>query len=92
MTKNTEQFRELSDIKNPLELFKNLKNDLEKLRSQINNLKKTKISSKVLTELNLSKEFLPTNNIFEHTGNRISQSLRNVKAKEISKRLFKKTK
>jgi len=90
MTKNTEQFRELSDIKNPLELFKNLKNDLEKLRSQINNLKKTKISSKVLTELNLSKEFLPTNNIFEHTGNRISQSLRNVKAKEISKRLFKK--
>jgi len=90
MTKNTEQFRELSDIKKPLELFKNLKNDLEKLRSQINNFKKTKISSKVLNELNLRKEFIPINNIFEYTGNRISQSLRNVEAKEISKRLFKK--
>jgi len=90
MTNNSEQLRELSDIKKPLELFKYLKNDLEKLRSQKNNLKKNKISSKVLTGLNLSKESLPTNKFLEYTGNRLSQSLSNPEAKLISEHLFKK--
>ena len=90
MTKNSEQFRELQDIKKPLELFKNLKNDLEKLRSQINNLNKTKISSKVLTDLNLRKESFSAINILEFSGNRLSKSLSNIEAKAISERLFKK--
>ena len=89
MTKNSEKLRELSDIKKPLEFFENLKKDLEKLKSQINNLNKTKISSKVLTGLNLSKE-VPTINNLEHTGFRLSQSLRNPDAKAISLSLLKK--
>jgi len=89
MTENSDHLRELPDIKNPLDLFKNLKGDLEKLRAHKNNLNKSKISSKILNRLNLRKDALLTTNILESTGNRLSQSLRNDEAKSISERLFK---
>jgi len=89
MTNDKEKLRELLDIQKPFDVFKNLKSDLEKLGSQINNLNKTKISSKVLNGLSLKNGNLPRGNIFEYTGSRLSQSLTNVHAKELSVQLLK---
>ena len=89
MTNDKEKLRELLDIQKPFDVFKNLKSDLEKLGSQINNLNKTKISSKVLNGLSLKNGNLPRGNIFEYTGSRLSQSLSNVHAKELSVQLIK---
>ena len=79
--------REHQDIKKPLALFKNLKNDLDKLKSQINNLAKVKLSSKLLKGINLKKGEVPNAKILEFTGSRLSQSLKNPQAKEVSERL-----
>jgi len=88
MTNDKEQLIQLSDIQKPLDLFKNLKSDLEKLISQINNFKKSRISSKVFNSLNLKKENIPSGNILEYSGSRLSRSLTNVHAKDLSERLF----
>ena len=89
MAINKEEIRELPDIQKPLLLFKNLKTDLDKLKSQINNLNKEKLSSKLLRGISLKKGDLPTGKILEFTGSRLSQSLKNTRAKEISERLHK---
>ena len=89
MAINKEEIRELPDIQKPLLLFKNLKTDLGKLKSQINNLNKVKLSSKLLRGISLKKGDLPTGKILEFTGSRLSQSLKNTRAKEISERLHK---
>ncbi|HIO83442.1 MAG TPA: hypothetical protein EYG61_05400 [Deltaproteobacteria bacterium] len=89
MAINKEEIRELPDIQKPLLLFKNLKTDLDKLKSQINNLNKVKLSSKLLRGISLKKGDLPTGKILEFTGSRLSQSLKNTRAKEISERLHK---
>ena len=89
MAINKEEIRELPDIQKPLLLFKNLKTDLDKLKSQINNLNKIKLSSKLLRGISLKKGDLPTGKILEFTGSRLSQSLKNTRAKEISERLHK---
>ena len=89
MAINKEEIRELPDIQKPLLLFKNLKTELDKLKSQINNLNKVKLSSKLLRGISLKKGDLPTGKILEFTGSRLSQSLKNTRAKEISERLHK---
>jgi len=86
---NAENLRELPDIQNPLLLFKNLKTDLDKLKSQIDNLKNIKLSSKLLKGISLKKGDLPSGKELEYTGSRLSQSLKNTRAKEISERLHK---
>ena len=86
---NSENLRELPDIQNPLLLFKNLKTDLDKLKSQIDNLKNIKLSSKLLKGISLKKGDIPSGKELEYTGSRLSQSLKNTRAKEISKRLHK---
>ncbi len=89
MGSNAENLRELPDIQNPLLLFKNLMTDLDKLKSQINNLKNIKLSSKFLKGISLKKGDLPSGKELEYTGSRLSQSLKNTRAKEISERLHK---
>jgi len=89
MGRNSENLRELPDIQKPLLLFKNLKTDLDKLKSQIDNLKNIKISSKLLKGISLKKGDIPSGKELEYTGNRLSQSLKNTRAKEISERLHK---
>ena len=86
---NSENLRELPDIQNPLLLFKNLKTDLDKLKSQIDNLKNIKLSSKLLKGISLKKGDIPSGKELEYTGSRLSQSLKNTRAKEISERLHK---
>ena len=63
--------------------------DLNKLKSQINNLKNLKLSSKLLKGISLKKGDLPSGKELEYTGSRLSQSLKNAQAKEISERLHK---
>ncbi len=87
MLDNKGNTREHQDIKKPLALFKNLKNDLDKLKSQINNLAKVKLSSKLLKGINLKKVEVPNAKVLEFTGSRLSQSLKNPQAKEVSERL-----
>ena len=86
---NSEDLRELPDIQKPLLLFKNLKTDLDKLKSQIDNLKNIKLSSKLLKGISLKKGDIPSGKELEYTGSRLSQSLKNTRAKEISERLHK---
>ncbi len=87
MLDNKGNTREHQDIKKPFALFKNLKNDLDKLKSQINNLAKVKLSSKLLKGINLKKVEVPNAKVLEFTGSRLSQSLKNPQAKEVSERL-----
>ena len=87
-TKNN-SVREQPDIQKPLLLFKNLKTDLDKLKSQINNLKKVKLSSKLLHGINLKKGDVVDVKQLEFTGSRLSQSLKNTRAKEVSDKLHK---
>ena len=89
MGRNSENLRELPDIQKPLLLFKNLKTDLDKLKSQIDNLKNIKLSSKLLHGISLKKGDIPSGKELEYTGSRLSQSLKNTRAKEISERLYK---
>jgi len=89
MGSNSEDLRELPDIQKPLLLFKNLKTDLDKLKSQIDNLKNIKLSSKLLKGISLKKGDIPSGKELEYTGSRLSQSLKNTRAKEISERLHK---
>ena len=89
MGRNSEDLRELPDIQKPLLLFKNLKTDLDKLKSQIDNLKNIKLSSKLLKGISLKKGDIPSGKELEYTGSRLSQSLKNTRAKEISERLHK---
>lgn len=89
MGSNSEDLRELPDIQKPLLLFKNLKTDLDKLKSQIDNLKNIKLSSKLLHGISLKKGDIPSGKELEYTGSRLSQSLKNTRAKEISERLHK---
>ena len=89
MGRNSENLRELPDIQKPLLLFKNLKTDLDKLKSQIDNLKNIKLSSKLLKGISLKKGDIPSGKELEYTGSRLSQSLKNTRAKEISERLHK---
>ena len=89
MGNNYSNLRELPDIQNPLLLFKNLKTDLDKLKSQIDNLKNIKLSSKLLKGICLKKGDIPSGKELEYTGSRLSQSLKNTRAKEISERLHK---
>ena len=87
MLDNKDNTREHQDIQNPLLLFKNLKTDLDKLKSQINNLAKVNLSSKFLKGINLKKGEVPNSKVLEFTGSRLSQSLKNPQAKEVSERL-----
>jgi len=87
MLDNKDNTREHQDIQNPLLLFKNLKTDLDKLKSQINNLAKVNLSSKFLKGINLKKGEVPNAKVLEFTGSRLSQSLKNPQAKEVSERL-----
>jgi len=89
MGNNYSNLRELPDIQNPLLLFKNLKTDLDKLKSQIDNLKNIKLSSKLLKGISLKKGDIPSGKELEYTGSRLSQSLKNTRAKELSERLHK---
>ena len=89
MGSNSEDLRELPDIQKPLLIFKNLKTDLDKLKSQIDNLKNIKLSSKLLKGISLKKGDIPSGKELEYTGSRLSQSLKNTRAKEISERLHK---
>ena len=81
--------RELKDIQEPLFVFKHLKTDLDILKSQINNLKNTKISTKMLRGINLKKSDVVDTKILEFTGSRLSQRLKNIRAKEVSAKLKK---
>ncbi len=81
--------REQPDIKEPLLLFKHLKTELDKLKSQFNNLKKVKLSSKLLHGINLKKGDVVDVKELEFTGSRLSQSLKNTRAKEVSEKLQK---
>ena len=85
----SENLRELPDIQKPHLLFKDLKTDLDKLKSQLDNLKNIKLSSKLLKGISLKKGDIPSGKELEYTGNRLSQSLKNTRAKEISERLHK---
>ena len=89
MGSNSEDLRELPDIQKPLLLFKNLKTDLDKLKSQIDNLKNIKLSSKLLKGISLKKGDIPSGKELEYTGSRLSQSLKNTRAKGMSERLHK---
>jgi len=89
MGSNSEDLRELPDIQKPLLIFNNLKTDLDKLKSQIDNLKNIKLSSKLLKGISLKKGDIPSGKELEYTGSRLSQSLKNTRAKEISERLHK---
>ena len=89
MGSNSEDLRELPDIQKPLLLFKNLKTDLDKLKSQIDNLKNIKLSSKLLKGISLKKGDIPSGKELEYTGSRLSQGLKNTRAKGISERLHK---
>ena len=89
MGSNSEDLRELPDIQKPLLLFKNLKTDSDKLKSQIDNLKNIKLPSKLLKGISLKKGDIPSGKELEYTGSRLSQSLKNTRAKEISERLHK---
>ena len=89
MGSNLEDLRELPDIQKPLLLFKNLKTDLDKLKSQIDNLKNIKLSSKLLKGISLKKGDIPSGKELEYTGCRLSQGLKNIRAKGISERLHK---
>ena len=89
MGRNSENLRELPDIQKPLLLFKNLKTDLDKLKSQIDNLKNIKLSSKLLKGISLKKGDIPSGKELEYTGSRLSQSLKNTRAKGMSERLHK---
>jgi hypothetical protein len=89
MGSNSEDLRELPDIQKPLLIFKNLKTDLDKLKSQIDNLKNIKLSSKLLKGISLKKGDIPSGKELEYTGSRLSQSLKNTRAKGISERLHK---
>ncbi len=89
MSANKKEIRELQDIQKPLLLFKHLKTDLDKLKSQVNNLSKVKLSSKLLSGINLKKADVPNGKQLEFTGRRLSQSLKNTHAKEVSERLHK---
>ena len=84
-----ENIRELKDIQEPLFIFKHLKSDLDILKSQINNLKSAKLSSKLLKGINLKKRDVLDVKLLEFTGGRLSQSLKNVRAKEVSIKLQK---
>ena len=76
--------REQPDIQKPLLLFKYLKTELDKLKSQINNLKKVKLTSKLLHGINLKKGDVVDVKQLEFTGGRLSRSLKNTRAKEVS--------
>ena len=89
MPGNQENIRELKDIQEPLFIFKHLKSDLDILKSQINNLKSAKLSSKLLKGINLKKRDVLDVKLLEFTGGRLSQSLKNVRAKEVSIKLQK---
>lgn len=86
---NKEEIRIQPDIQKPLLLFNSLKTDLDKLKSQIKNLTKVKLSSKLLSGLSLKKGDIPSGKALEFTGSRLSQSLKNTRAREISERLHK---
>ena len=62
---------------------------MDKLKSQIDNLKNIKLSSKLLHGISLKKGDIPSGKELEYTGSRLSQSLKNTRAKEISERLHK---
>ncbi len=81
--------REQPDIQKPLLLFKHLKTELDKLKSQFNNLKKVKLSSKLLHGINLKKGDVVDVKQLEFSGGRLSQSLKNTRAKEVSEKLQK---
>lgn len=89
MSANNENIRELQDIQKPLLLFKHLQTDLDKLKSQMSNLSKVKLSSKLLSGINLKKGDVPNGKLLEFTGCRLSQSLKNPRAKEVSEKLHK---
>ena len=86
---NKEEIRIQPDIQKPLLLFKNLKTDLDKLKSQIKNLNKVKLTSKLLSGISFKKGVIPSGKALEFTGSRLSQSLKNTRAREISERLHK---
>ena len=86
---NKEEIRIQPDIQKPLLLFNSLKTDLDKLKSQIKNLNKVKLTSKLLSGISFKKGVIPSGKALEFTGSRLSQSLKNTRAKEISERLHK---
>jgi len=89
MIGNKESNRDLLDIQKPLELFQHLKADLDKIKSQLHNLKNSKLSSKLLKGISLKKEEGMDLEALDFSGSRLSQSLRNVRAVEICKKLQK---
>ena len=62
---------------------------MDKLKSQLYNLENIKLSSKLLKGISLKKGDIPSGKELEYTGSRLSQSLKNTRAKEISERLHK---
>ena len=59
------------------------------LKSQVDNLRNIKLSSKLLKGISLKKGDIPSGKELEFTGKRLSQSLKNSRAKVISERLHK---